>query len=146
MSSLLSSRKPQLAPPWGIPAAPPVHAPSLPLPWCSMARLCLPPTHMWTHPFNAGRHFQQIKNNNKKKKKNNNNLRVVGKAPCTALTWLQIHIATGTNNANPWAGRCRCIFTAGVDAAERERQRGNTQGENSEVRVKPVGPSDSLRS
>lgn len=39
-----------------------------------------------------------------------NNLRVVGKAPRAALTRLQIHKATGKKDANPRAGRCRCIF------------------------------------
>lgn len=101
-----------------ITAAPPVNARSLPLLFCSRGALGLLPTHIQNHPFCAGSHIQKNKNNNK-----NNNLRVVGKAPCTLLTWLKIHKATGKNNVNPWAGRCRSIFTAGVDAAaERERR------------------------
>ncbi|KAJ4925170.1 hypothetical protein JOQ06_017906, partial [Pogonophryne albipinna] len=75
---------------------------------CSRDRLGLLPIHIpakrrGTHPT--------IKKNN---------LRVVGKAPCTQLTWQKIHKATGNNNVNPRAGRCRCIFTAGVDAAGEE--------------------------
>lgn len=33
------------------------------------------------------------------------NLRVVGKAPCTPLTWLKIHKATCKNGVNPRPGR-----------------------------------------